>query len=414
MLLICLVGSYRCSPSDDLSSRDLRQLNELYERKDYFGLRDYLQDTLLANSPYLLFYKAAVERAFNHPGKSNFYIDKMLNQNGSIPDSLVVDSWMMKMDNHLRNHSYARAFHAADTLLSFKHISDEREKDIRNTRLIAKALYNVSPQEVIKHGDTILNLKGTHLDLKINGHKRDYAYDTGANYSILMQSEAEKLDIRIFKTGIDVGTSTGKTVKGHMGVADSLVIGNVSYSNVVFLVFPDEALTFPGGFQLRGIIGFPVLEALGELQFRDGTIFIPEHVPDRKIHNMALQNLTPLIEFRYKGENLIGRFDSGASRTVFYESFYRRFIADSLDTTLTDTVRAGGVGGVVKHPVIWLENVNIAMLGTSITLDSTYVHTAKLNSSTSSQYLYANIGLDIIQDFGSYILNFRDMSLVVQ
>lgn len=259
-----------------------------------------------------------------------------------------------------------------------------------------------------------MTLKGTHMDVTINGHTRDYAYDTGANYSILMESEAEQLNIQIFKAGIDVGTATGKMVKGDVGVADSLVIGNVSYSNAIFLVFPDEALTFPGGFQLRGLIGFPVLEAMGEIQFQGGSIFIPEQVPKRKIQNMALENLTPIIEFRYDGESLIGRFDSGASKSVFYEPFYRHFIADTIESTHVDTVRAGGVGGVVEHPVIWLEKISIDLAGLTVTLDSVYTHTEKLPIDASRQYLYANIGLDVIQEFDSYILNFKDMALILK
>ncbi len=194
--------------------------------------------------------------------------------------------------------------------------------------------------------------------------------------------------------------------------ADSLAIGNIIFENVVFLIFPDEELTFPVGFQLKGVIGFPVLEAMGELQFKNETIFIPQDPPNRDIQNIALENLSPLITFGCKDEQLIGRFDSGASKTQFYGPFFRRYISDSVNPSEIDTIKAGGVGGVVTHPVYMIKMITIEIADTTVTMDRLYAHTEILGK-PSQNYLYANIGLDILNQFDSYILNFRDMALIV-
>ena len=402
----------QCRHREKWSEEKLSELQALFNSKNYFVLKESLKDKLDSNLPIILYYKAAVESAFNNPEKSNQLLDQMLDIN-PLPDSLLADNWMMKMNNFLRLHAYSDALHAADRWLQIPDLPVEKEEDVRNTRIIVDALKNIPPQRIKKYGDSDLKLKGTHIDVAIHNHQRDYAFDTGANYSILMFSEAKGLGLKIIKAGFDVETVTGKTVKGDIAVADSLKIGNMKFSNVVFLVFPDEALTFPGGFQLRGVIGFPVLEAMGELQFRNGKIFVPQDTPDRGIQNLALENLTPLIEFSYRGEQLIGRFDSGADKSVFYEPFFRRYFSNTVEPSEIDTIKSGGVGGIVAHPVYKLRNITIEIADTLLTIDSIYVHTTVLGK-PSDNYLYANIGLDILNRFDQYILNFKEMAFIIE
>ncbi|NIR52653.1 hypothetical protein GWO43_29030 [candidate division KSB1 bacterium] len=413
-LIILILGTFiylQCG-SQNWSGKKLEELETSFHSKNYFLLKDRLKRGPSSDMPVVLYYKAAVESAFNNPGESIQYLNQIASID-LIPDTLLTDIWAMKINNYLRLHAYSDALHAADSVLQIADLPKEKENDIRNARRIAAALRDIPPQSITKSGDSELKLKGTHIDVTINSHQRDYAYDTGANYSILMKSEAEALDLQIIEAGIDVGTATGKRVKGDVGVAESLSIGNMTFEHVVFLVFPDEALTFPGGFQLHGVIGFPVLEAMGELQFQNGILSIPKDPPIREIQNLALENLTPLIEFTYEGNPLIGRLDSGAGRSVFYEPFFRRFYSDKVSPSQVDTIKAGGVGGIVEHPIYWLDTITIGMADTTVMIDSIYVHT-KVMGNPSQNHLYGNIGLDVLNKFDTYILNFEDMAFIVE
>ena len=399
-----------CSSQNQWSHQELAQLHTLFESRNYFELRDNLRGKLDSNVPIIIFYKAALQSALNNPIKSNSYLDQIV-ASESIPDSLRAEIWTMKMNNYFRLHSYAKALESADRVLQLPNLPDEKEKDVRNSLRIAMALRDTPPQTIKKSGDSELKLKGTHIVATINGYERDYAYDTGANFSILMQTEAEALNLQIIKADIDVGTATGRRVKADVGVAKTLIIGKMAFHNTVFLIFPDEVLTFPGGFQLKGIIGFPVLEAMEELQFKDGTLFVPQNAPPRGVQNLALENLTPLIHISYKDHSLIGRLDSGAGKTVFYKPFFRDFISNAAATSKIDTIKAGGVGGVVEHPVYRLESITINLADTVITIDSTYVHTTYLGDE-SDNYLDVNIGLDVLHQFDSFIINFKDMAFI--
>ena len=414
LLLILSVSlvNLSCTQEHTSSQSDFLRLKNLYDSKNYFELRDQLNNQEKSNKSVALFFEAALEKAFNNPINSNQLIAQALDL-GLVPDSLQVELQMMKMNNHLRLHEYDKLLRAAEKILEVPNLSKEQKKDISNTRLIAKALQGIPSQKITKSGDSEIVLTGTHFDVNINGHERDYAYDTGANYSILMKSEAESLDLIVREVGIDVGTATGKQVKGDIAVADSLIIGNMTFEHVIFLIFPDEALTFPGGFKLHGLIGFPVLEAMKELQFHDGKIFVPENPVQRNIQNLALDGLTPLIEFKYKGNELVGSFDTGANKTVFFKPFFQNFLADNANSTSLDTVKSGGVGGVVAHPVYNIGRINIELSNSSILLQNVYAHTETLKKDTEDQ-LYANIGLDVLGELDRYILNFEEMALIIE
>ena len=412
ILVLGLLFCIQCTSQDPRSKSELAELQSLFRARNYFALQERLHHVSDSALPRIRYYRAAVQRAFNRPEASNRQLDQILGTT-DMPDSLRAECRTMKMENFLRLHDYAAALRAADEVLRIPDLPEAGEADVRNTRLIADALKEVPPQRIEKYGDSKIVLKGTHIDVTIHGRRRDYAYDTGANYSILMASEARSLGVPLIRAGFDVGTATGQTVKGDLGIADSLTIGQAVLRHVVFLVFPDEALTFPGGFQLRGVIGFPVLEALGELQFSNGTIFIPQNPPTRTLHNLVLENLTPLVRFTYRGDTLIGRFDTGAGRTDFYEPFFQRYFANTVTAAQIDTIKSGGVGGIVEQPVYRLKKLTIRLAENSLILDSVAVRT-EVPGDGSENYLYANIGLDVLRHFDEYILNFRDMAFILR
>jgi len=395
-----------------LPTDTLHRLDSLYSIKHYFELEKTLQSVETSMHPHVVFYRAVVAQASNRPAESKHQLDRLMNHPAT-PDSLRSAGWARQLYNHLRLGAYQEAVQAADSALQFPDLSAAQRQDIQNARLIADALRETPPQRLVERARSILPLSGTHVDVTVNGHARDYAYDTGANFSFLMASEADSLNIPILPAGFQAHTATGGTVTGNVGVADSLTIGQITLTHVVFLVFPDEMLTFPGGFQLRGILGFPVLEALGELHVYQDRIVVPDSVPTRAIHNMVLDELTPLLQFMYAGDTLIGQLDTGANRTVFYAPFFQRYYAAAVPPNAIDTLQAGGVGGVQSFPVYWLSPAQIELAGQTIRFDSSAVYTTPL-SSNAERHLYANLGIDLFTHFEYYILNFQSMSLLIR
>lgn len=356
-----------------------------------------------------------MEQAFNEAGASNATIAALLAES-TLPDSLAADLRQIQLSNHLRLFEYSAGLAAADALLTDSASLDPAERrDVRNMRQLFRTLATVPPQTVEIRGSTTLHLERGLVPVQVNDFLRHYGFDTGANVSVMMRSEAEALGLRILPADLDVGTSTDQRVSADLGVAERLTIGRVHYRHVVFLVLDDALLTFPDGSRIPGLVGFPVIEGMREVRFaKTGELFVPEVAPERPQRNLALHELTPLILARWGDERLLCRLDTGADNTQLYEPFYRRFW-ERLDATADLTIRRmGGAGGVRELPVRVLPRVELTLGDTVAVVDSVDVLTQSIVRSEVENYLDCNVGRDVLESFASYVLNLRDMAFLLR
>lgn len=397
------------------------ELARLYEREDYFTLRERLGAPGPNEPPGMRVLRAAVADAFNDPRRSSELLRPVLGaEDGAtvmIPDSLRFEARRIRLRNLLRMHRYAEAREVSDRLLEAPpaFVDSVELADLRNTHRLTGALADVPPQRTTARGATILRPDDRgRVRVTVGDSVRDYALDTGANISVLIRSEAEALGLRIREADLDLGSSTDLRIRADLAVADRVSLGGLELRNVVFLVVPDEVFTF-GDFVIRGLVGFSIAEAAGELRFRsDGTIEIPVEVPLREEHNLALDGLTSLLRVKWEGEQLVCVLDTGANRSVFYEPFYRahREWVESAGTP--DTMRVGGAGGVRELSAYLLEDVTLRIGGESVTLPEIHVHTGSLERRPEDDTRDCNVGQDVLSRFDGYVLNFRSMSLLLR
>lgn len=399
------------SASPPLSWSDVIQARD---SRDFFALRDRLARTADTVTVPARFARALVYQAFNDPAASNRGLAALLST-APLNDSLRAQVWRAQMDNDVRLFAYAHATATADSLLAHATVLDSATRaDVANTRRIAAALAGIPPQTVAVQGPTDLHLDAGRIPVSINDSARSYVFDTGANLSTIMRSEAVAVGLRIIPAGIDVGSSTTHRVTADLGVADDLRIGGLHFAHVVFLVLDDSLLTF-GSFRIPGIVGFPVIDQMGEVRFeRGGRVEIPVDPPRRSEHNLALAGLTPLTQVGWNGDTLVCSLDTGADGTEFYERFYRAN-RPLIDSTSTPSVRRfGGAGGIQTTPVRVLRHVRLALGDTIATLDSASVLTHRIARNASEDYRDCNLGHDVFDSFGEYVIDFRDMAFVLR
>ena len=102
------------------------------------------------------------------------------------------------------------------------------------------------------------------VPLEVNGRQGEWIFDTGANLSTLTESEAARMGLKPQEADAYVNGSTGKKNPLRFAVAQDLRSGNAHLRNVLFLILSDQALYIgPLKSQIRGILGLPVLRALG-------------------------------------------------------------------------------------------------------------------------------------------------------
>ena len=403
--------------TEDPSLADLAELQSLYRQRDFFALRDRLQSISAPekSSVETGLLKAAVQQAFNDPEGSNQTISSLL-ATGETEAGQVLRLRNLQLTNHLRLHRYGAALESARAILSSPAADTAPEivTDVQGKLPLLEALEDVPPQEIDFLGPSLLALGQTkRVPLTIEGSKFQFALDTGANFSVIMRSEAQKLGLEIRPADLVISTSTAKKVLGDVTVAETVEIGKIRYRNVVFLVLPDELLTFPGGHRIPGLVGFPVVEAMGEVRFRrDNVMEIPRDPPRRALQNLALNDLEPLTQVRYRKDNLLCRLDTGASLTVFYEPFFQKYRQRIESAGHPITAKAGGVGGFQEIPAYRLQELVLTVARSGVTLRRVEVYTEPIRK-PEENYLYCNVGLDVLGHLQAYIINFQDMALVL-
>lgn len=232
----------------------------------------------------------------------------------------------------------------------------------------------------------------------------NFIFDTGANLSTVPQSTAKSLGMEILPADLEVGTITGAKVPAQLAVCPEMNLGNIKIHNAVFLVLNDSALSFPQiGYKIYGVLGFPVMEALREIQItRDDWFIVPEE-QTRIEHpsNMAMNGLTPLIYIDGKHYS----FDTGADNTQLYYSYYLEHQSEIKENYEPERIRFGGAGGGRVFDG-YIVSQTFDILGREVTLNDIQLLKEKVKE---TETVYGNIGQDLIRQFDKMTINFPRM-----
>src|SRR5690606_17020448 len=252
---------------------DIVPLYDLVTSLDYFQLKElYEQQKEEITQLDQWYFEAVLSSAFNQPIQSNQLISKYVNSEDA-KDSLSKNLLLLKLNNHIQLSQYANALEVNETLQQkYSALLDSIEADdLKNTHKIWQALKDTPAQEVVKNQEVSLDVLKDRAGLStvettFENQVEQFVFDTGANFSVIQRSVAQELGMEIIDANFDVEAATGILVKSDIGIAKTMNLGAIELSNVVFLVFDEQALSFPSiNYEIRGIVGFPVIRALEEI-----------------------------------------------------------------------------------------------------------------------------------------------------
>ncbi|PZF71211.1 retropepsin-like aspartic protease [Taibaiella soli] len=397
-----------------------RELRDYLDQADFFRLRDELAkhgSTIDADAR--LYFTAFVDNAFNRNELSIRRVDSFM--------ALKKDDWYPKeianllqvqRDNYCKTYRYKDAAALGDVLLQhYNHVLDPVIiGDVANTNKIWGSLANVPPQRVEIHSDIQLPIKKDAaslwtLPVSSGNWQDDFIFDTGANISTVTSSVADKMKLRRFSTHFDVHGFQGTVVTTSLGIADSLNIGNMVLHNVVFMIMPDDALTFSKiQYTIHGIIGFPVISALKEVHiYRKGTLEIPANetaLPFTE-SNLAIHGLFPMVQMGTDKGVYNFHFDTGAKITDLFDTYYvlhSNYIQRKGKRKVTEFESAGGKRSMEAYQ---LKKFKFYIGDKTATLPTVTILTKPIRS--GSEMVYGNIGQDVMEQFDEMILNFDKM-----
>ncbi|HEY3645562.1 MAG TPA: aspartyl protease family protein, partial [Gammaproteobacteria bacterium] len=306
------------------------------------------------------------------------------------------------------------ALDAERTLIDFyERKGDGRLPEAQNTLKLLLALSGIDPQKSSRSGDShiILAASGRSYCIPVTvGIDPCYPLDVAAEYSILTRSEAARLKLKVIPAGVQVRTKFGPLVDADVALAPSLLLGNLQYQDVVFLVMPDAAFTFKG-FTTPGVLGFPVLAGMGSLTVRRGHVMdVPKLINTKRVDDIALDGNELLTQVMLGDRTVLCRVDLSAEHSVFYKSYYDLYKDDVEKAGKPHSVHGNGITGVHAYQSYRLRDMQLSVAGRPVKLHNVDVFTEKR---TSKDYLQCNLGQDAFKDYRSYTINLAAMSLTL-
>ncbi|MFN3537568.1 MAG: TIGR02281 family clan AA aspartic protease, partial [Brevundimonas sp.] len=241
-------------------------------------------------------------------------------------------------------------------------------------------------------------------EVAINGQMRGFVVDTGANLSVATESQARALGLRPVGGEVTVGSVTSSAAGANLAIADQLTLGSLVFHDVVFLVMPDEALTFAdGAYRIDGILGFPVLSRLERLSFEqmaDGERLAWRRsgpAPDDR--NLFVAGLTPHVYLELAGQTAVFALDTGANTTSLRHSAIERS-PELLDTARRAGLAFGGAGGETRVQGWTLPSLNLTVNDVTVSLPNVSV----VDEAISREGVLGRLGRDALA--GGFVLDF--------
>ncbi len=418
LFLIALILLGSCATN--LPKEQNAQLLKAYKQRNYFKLNRLMSEVkTVSGHPNLMLYEATLDNVFNKPHEAIRLITHLLrNYSLHFNDTIIRNLYAMRAQSAAHLENYKMAFRDNKMVLSkYAAVCDSDDiQSVKQDNSLYRYLKNTPKMVITRNSDTRITLKKDmaglfNIPVNIENDTSDFIFDTGANISVIDKTLATKYGVKILGDSVNVGNPTGKTINAEVGLLN-IKLGDIDIKNVVFLVFPDSALTFAhGAYVIKGIIGFPIMYALQEFTVKNNQVLIIPKTPEKtSVRNFDFDGLTLDIMVQYKNDTLPFHFDSGADRTALYSTFFKKYHDDIIKNCKKTTTRFAGVGSQVKIDAYLLDSAQISAGNSQGTIDSLYIQTTNLQGA-SSKYVYGNLGQDYIKQFSEMKINFASMEI---
>lgn len=399
-------------------------LNELIRTKNYSQAHKEIATAGKKLSPEARnIYNGILLNVYGEAAKSNDILLAIPDNKKPKGDTLGLLYYQTIYDNYVKLFNYKEAASSGSYLLQnySSYYTADNLKDEKEALKIWELLKKVPVQKVIQPKAETIQMKKDLAKLWTVPVKQadsvyDFVFDSGAGISTITESYAQKLNLTIVSdstVGITSGL-TGNITNAKLGIASKLLLNNIEIYDCVFLIFPDSALTFANGaYKINGIIGFPIIKELGTLHFTGNQLTVTnEHLPKAGLRNMIMDQLKPVIYLKYKDDFLPFTFDSGAQGSIFSDVFYRKYQSELDQTGKPTDFKIGGASGEKTLSALRVPEIKLICGTNPIILKNCVVSKEMLD--TNQDIYYGNIGQDVIGQFKTMIINFKESYIVFE
>ena len=296
-----------------------------------------------------------------------------LSQTPDLPDTIISAGYEGLSERAHLETRYADSAQAA--AIALHHASEDRRTDLADQLALAQAASTVPVSRSIGASETVLETR-TDLArlLRVPVGFDDCAsaeliVDTGAEISVIRESLAQAFSMRPLEGSIRVGTPTD-FVLGHLVVAEQISVGEMVFTDVVFLTLPDDMLTLAdGAYIIDGILGLQVFRTAGRVGWNEGgtQFLLGTAVPALQADDAALFWHTDGVglAISIQDQRAVGFFDSGASTTLFRSGVLDHLTPGQISALDVQSRVRRGLGGAEEVTTQTLAELEISLAGAS-------------------------------------------------
>ncbi|MBV9882161.1 MAG: retropepsin-like domain-containing protein [Sphingomonadaceae bacterium] len=253
------------------------------------------------------------------------------------------------------------------------------------------------------------------IDIAVNGQAQEAVFDTGASLSVLSTATARRLGVTIIEGGASVGNGVEGNVAVRLGIVDRLEIAGAVLRNVPFLIIDDAQLTFPvpGGYDIRAIVGLPVMHALGRMRIEPAAgrfTLLPAVAAPAGPPNLVATAGQVFVKVAVDGREVPLHLDTGANQSAL-SARYAAANPARVAALATGQARMASAGGTASTRFATWRDPPLALAGRALPLLSLRIGLAAPGAPEPRDN--GTLGSDALRAFESYTLDFRAMRLEV-
>jgi len=231
------------------------------------------------------------------------------------------------------------------------------------------------------------------MTVVINGESIDLLVDTGARPSAITRSVAERCNIVVGESNIDVHNAQGAKASVELATINTFVIGNIIFKNLHCIVVPDGMLDshVDGKFRINGTIGWEAIRRLHwEIDYKNRVVRVKAPCHEAVERNMCC-DFSPMVNAHLgNGEKIVMELDTGANI-----SYFGKRMAGILANTIVSPDKSGGFIHTERNKKNIIPDQFLSINGARISLKNILIDENK-NVSTARTFITAGIlGSDV-------------------